>query len=182
MHCWLTFKLLYPRTPMSFSAKPFSSWVALSTFWLVPWVIHSQGQDYSLLGFHEVPVRLFLQTVLVTLSGSMTHWYVHNSTQLCIICKHAEAVLCPVIQIISVTMWCICRIDKKLTYESILLRYITKWYLVLSEGISSLECWKFFSFPKCYHHIISNQLWFGFASRIRMGYTVYINKIPSLFF
>lgn len=75
-HYWLTFNLLYPRTPCPFLQSHFPAGKFLSTYWLVPWVIHSQGQEFSVLGFHEVPVSPFLQTVPVTLSGSVIHWYI----------------------------------------------------------------------------------------------------------
>jgi len=68
---------------------------------LVPGVVPSQGQDSALLLVdpHEVPVSPFLQPVRVPLDSSTTLRRTSLSSQLSLICRIAEGVLCPGIQV-----------------------------------------------------------------------------------
>jgi len=50
---------------------------------------------------HEVALSPFLQCAWVPLSGSATIWPVSRSFRFCFVCKPAEGVLCPVMQVIS---------------------------------------------------------------------------------
>ena len=86
----------------AFSAKQPSTWVALSMHWWVGFFSQGLGFAIPFVELHEVPVGSFLQPVKVLLDGSMTLWCRGcHSSQFGVICKHAEGILCTIIQIIN---------------------------------------------------------------------------------
>ena len=81
------------RIPRSFSIKG-------THHVLLPGVVTLKVQGFALhVEPDDVPVSLFLWPVEVSQNGNKGFWCISHSSQLCVICKLAKGMLCPIIQI-----------------------------------------------------------------------------------
>ena len=101
LYCWLVVSSRLPG-PQGLSLQSCFPAFRLQHV-LVPGVVPLQVQDFAVLfvELHEIPLSPVLQPVQIPLDGSTATWCISRSSQYCVICKLAEVVLCPIVQVVN---------------------------------------------------------------------------------